>query len=129
MRVGSPGDHRDHALHAQLRALLNRPFHAIEFEDRQHQGDLCWRGFCRNFFAEIELDASVAYRGDLAAMKDTVRDDIEFLPNVRAQNASEMVRMYTGERGAVSRHFIGNPPSAGHACTSSFFRPVACRLN
>jgi hypothetical protein len=56
-------------------------------------------------------------------MKDSVRDDIEFLSNAGPQDAGEMIGVCADECGTVGRHFIGNPSSAGHLSGVRLFRP------
>src|SRR3954464_628953 len=40
VRLGAPGDHRDDGSSAKLDSFLQCPLEAVEFEDREEQGDL-----------------------------------------------------------------------------------------
>ena len=66
MRIRTARDHRHNPRDAQLRALFDRPLHAVELEDGENQGDLGQAG-CGDFFAQFEFDAVVCYRSDSSA--------------------------------------------------------------
>ena len=93
--------------------FLDRPLHAIEFEDRYHHRKIeRWPSGHR--FAQLKLHAAVIDTDNLPHSDLTVGGDIELLPDLRAQYADQMLRVLTKQQGAVSMHFIGNPAAASH---------------
>ena len=69
MGTGAPSDERDDTGNSQFGALLDRPLHAIEFEDGE-----CYRNLkhcsSRKFLCEFELYAAVVDGNNPAAPND-----------------------------------------------------------
>ena len=40
--------------------------------------------------------------------------DVEFLSDAGAQDSDQVIGVFAGEGGAVSRDFVGDPSAAGH---------------
>ena len=58
--------------------------------------------------------AIIGDRSDGSATNLVASGNIEFLANFRAQDASQMRRMFADQSGSVSGYFVGNPAAAGH---------------
>ena len=114
MRIGPAGNHRNNSGQAEFRALLDRPFHAVELEDRQQQGQVDRRWSRLNFFAEFEVDEAICYRDHDASSDDAVGDDVELLSDPCTEDANEVVSVSTGEGSSVARNLIGDPSAPGH---------------
>src|SRR5215831_11908536 len=113
MSLRSPGNYRDDFRHSQFRALLDCPFHAIELEDRQKQGDVRSRRRL-NLFSEFELHFAVADVRHFPPAHDSRYNNVEFLPDTSAQDANEMVRMIARKESSILRNFVSNPSSPRH---------------
>ena len=58
MHISTAGNHRHDSRYAQFCAFLDRPFHAVEFEDGKQESDVgCGCG--SHFFAQFELDSAL----------------------------------------------------------------------
>src|SRR5262249_42079632 len=83
MRVSAAGNHGDNPEDAKLSAFLDRPFHAVEFEDRKKEDDV--RCVCNwDFLAEFKVDAAAGDASDSSAADCGAGSDIEFLTDPRA---------------------------------------------
>jgi hypothetical protein len=112
VRVSSPRNQRNYLSDPNLSALLNRPLHAIELEDGENQSQLRRRA-SRHLFSKRELYALIRDRRNSAAPHSLPDSDIEFLSDLRPQNAGEVNSVLAGQCSGVSMNFIGNPASAG----------------
>src|SRR4029077_13736371 len=116
MSIRPPGDYRDDASDPDFRAFLDRPFHAVEFEDGESQRDL--RGARPSpkvlLRAERELNAIIGDRSNCPAADFFAGCNIKLLPNLGAQDASKMRSMVAHQSGSVSRYFVGDPAAACH---------------
>src|SRR5579862_470193 len=101
MSIGTTGNHGNNCLHSQLGTLLNGPFHAVEFEDSEQQCEVADRN-CRRFLAELKFDAILRQAGDSAMAGDGTGNNVELLPDSRAEDAHEMASMVSYERGMIS---------------------------
>ena len=131
VRIGAASNDRDNAGDTQFGAFLDRPLHAIEFEDGEQQRDV-GDGGCGNFFPQFELDSALLDSHDASMADYGAGGDIEFLTDAGSQDADEMIGVFVGEGGMVARDFIGDPSAAGHGdrgCVVNrgarglFFRP------
>ena len=113
MRIRPMSDQRHEARHAEFRALLDSPLHAIEFENSEGQRDLKLSA-SSNLFAEVKFDTMIVDSRDTAATNSVSDGDIEVLADLRTEYAYQVVGMSAGERGAVSRKLVGNPAAARH---------------
>src|ERR1019366_10027824 len=97
----------------QFRALLDRPLHAIEFEDGQQQGD--GHGLAgRDFFAQGELHALVLYAGNGGPADLLAACDLELLADARAQGTRQMRGVRAGQGSTIAGELVGNPAASGH---------------
>jgi hypothetical protein len=86
MSFGSPRNHWDNASRSQFRAFFNRPLHAIELENREHNRYLnCNRS--RNKFAEFKFNSVVGNGHNASAAYFVSRGDIEFLADAGSKYA------------------------------------------
>jgi hypothetical protein len=84
--ICAAGNYGHDPRYCQLRALFDRPFHPVEFENSEQKCDA--RHACSGyFFPELELDSSLMDDYDTSAPHDGARGDIEFLPHASAQDA------------------------------------------
>src|SRR5438105_13721572 len=113
MRIGSAGDNGHDSRNPQLRAFLDGPFHAVEFEDCQSQHNLGGGG-SGQFLAEVEFNPLVGNGRDPSSPHRGSGRDIKFLPDAGAKNANEMIGMLPGQSGTIPGDFVGNPSTAGH---------------
>src|SRR5580658_3836438 len=118
MRVAPAGDDGNNASDSNLRALLDRPLHAVELEDSQRQRD---RGSGPRLgpvmvllLAERELNPIVGDRGNGSAPNFIPGCDVELLPDFSAQHAAKMSRMFAHQSSSVSGDFVGDPAAACH---------------
>ena len=113
MCVRAARDHGHDSRDAQLSAFLDRPFHAIKFENGKEQRKVGGRGGS-DFLSEFEIDSAFPDAHDSTATDDGALGNVEFLPHASAQDANEVIRMLAGKRGAIPRNFVGDPSAAGH---------------
>jgi hypothetical protein len=130
MSIAPAGDYGNDASDPDLRALLDRPFHAVEFEDGERQGDLR-SGHQRSLFlvaaffgfAKRELNAILGDRRNSSAanLGTTLNSgcDVELLANFGAKDASKMRGMVAHQGGSVSDHFVSDPAAASHEAVLS----------
>jgi hypothetical protein len=112
MSVGAAGDDGNDSRDSDLSALFDRPFHTIEFEDGENESQV-GSGFCIHVFPESKFNAVVGNGNDSSTPHRIAAGDIEFLPNLSAENAAKVRCMLAGQRGAISVDFIGDPATAG----------------
>src|ERR1700727_2218638 len=136
VHVRPAGDDRDDLRDAEFSAFFDGPFHAVELENSEQECD-GWRGRGEDFFAQFELDPAVVNGDNAAAADFRIGGDIEFLADLGAQDADEVVGMTAGEGGAVGGSLVGDPSATGHgsiavmswlspeckACAKIFFCP------
>ena len=115
MRIRSPGDDGDNSSHSEFRAFFNRPFHAVELEDRQQQRELDCSWSCRNLLAEFKIDKAISYRDHYTSADHSVGDNIELLPDACAEDANQVAGVSAGEGSSVARDLISDPSATGHA--------------
>jgi hypothetical protein len=113
-------DYRDDSRNTELSAFFNRPFHAIEFEDSEKEGDLrC--GSSGKLLTQVEVDAVFCDRYYLSAPNRVTCRDFEFLTHSHTQHARQMVGVGAGETGTVTEYFVGDPSTAGHEMVAGGF--------
>jgi hypothetical protein len=92
MGIRAARDHGHDPRNAQLGALLDRPFHAVELEDRENQCEFNHL-HAGNFFAQLKLNPVVSYGSDSAAPNGFAGSDIELLSDASSQHSHQMIRM------------------------------------
>jgi hypothetical protein len=119
MSIAAAGDYGNDASDPDLRALLNRPFHAVELEDGKRQRNLRsvkrlgpWPTVLLR--AERELNAIMGDRGDSSAANFVPSCNVKLLPDFGAQNASKMRRMFAHQSSGVSGNLVGDPAASCH---------------
>jgi hypothetical protein len=111
--IGAARDDGDDPRDPEFRAFLDRPLHAVEFEDGEKQGDLEQGGSC-DFFSQVKLDSIFGYGGDAAAANPVAGGDVKVLSDPRSKDADQVIGMLSDESSAVSGDFVGNPAAARH---------------
>src|SRR4030081_3899045 len=108
MSIRPPGDYRDDASDPNLRAFLDRPIHAVGFEDGKRQRDLRGARPQRKVVlrAKRELNAIIGDRSDCPAANFFPGCNVKLLPDLGAQNASKMRSVLTHQSGGVSSHLV-----------------------
>src|SRR5208282_2367658 len=121
MSVAPARNYRNDASDPDLRALLDRPLHAVELEDGESQRDLrsvkrLGLGPAPMVWLRVErkLDAIIGDRGDGSAANFFSSCDVELLPDFGAQHAGKMRGMFAHQRSGVSGNFVGDPAAACH---------------
>ena len=100
--VGATGDYGNDSRDSQFGAFLDRPFHAVELEDGEQEGDGGYGGDV-HFFPEFEFDSAILEVRDASAPHCSTGGDIEFLSYAGAQDADEMISVFSGEGGVIAR--------------------------
>jgi hypothetical protein len=72
------------------------------------------RGSDDLFCTQSKLNAVARDRSDFATAYSIAGGDVELLPNLGAQNASQMQSMLADQGSSVSVYFVGNPAATGH---------------
>jgi hypothetical protein len=122
MSIAPAGNYGNDAIDADLGTFLNCPLHAIELEDSEDERD--FRGG-RRLGASVgvrvkrELNPLMRNECDGTAANFFSRCDVELLPNLGAQNASKMSRMFAHQSSRVSGNLVGNPAAARHGSALS----------
>src|ERR1019366_354015 len=118
MLFSAPRNHGDDRGDVQFRALLDRPLHAIEFEDGEQQGDgNSLAG--RDFFTQGELHSLVLHAGNGGPPDLLAASDFELLADARAQGARQVCGVRAGQGGAIAGELVGNPAASGHGVISN----------
>src|SRR5271168_3092981 len=99
MEFGTPRNQRHNPRDAEFGALFNRPLHAIELEHGENQRDL-GQDRTGNLFAQLKIDAIVAYRCDSSATDHFAGGNVEILSDARSEHTHEMIGMLANYRGA-----------------------------
>jgi hypothetical protein len=122
VRRASTGD-------SDLSALLDRPLHAIEFEDSEDERHIRGRSY-RHFFSQGKLHAFIGHRHDFSPSHHVAAGDIEFLSNLSAQYSTQVGGVFASQRGSISVDFIGDPAAAGQNSVLGYqFSVVSCQLS
>ena len=119
MLFSAAGNQGNNAGNAELRHLFNCPFHAVEFENGKVKKHLPHGGSDLQWFAQIELNPRISYRGDAGSADGGVsagQYHVELLANFGPQDPSQVNRILAEKRGAVAPevNFIGDPAAASH---------------
>src|ERR1700674_5406946 len=116
MSIRPPGDYRDDASDPDFRAFLDRPIHAVEFEDGQRQRDLRGgRPYSKVLLrAKRELNAIIGDRSDCPTANFFAGCDVKLLPDLGTQDPRKMRSVLAHQRGGVSLYFVGHPAAACH---------------
>jgi hypothetical protein len=119
--IGPPRNDRNNPPRSNLRALLNRPLHAIEFEDSQRQRNFRKRLNLKQT-AQRKLNAPIRNRSNGPSADFSPGGNLELLPDLRPQHAYEMTCMLAHQSGSITKNLVSNPPSACHwiVLTSQF---------
>src|SRR5208283_187761 len=118
MSITPARNDRDDASHPNLRALLDRPLHAVEFKNRKHQRDL-WSdaqqiGLLPSSFPKRKLHPIIGDKSNPADPNLGPRGDIKLLSNFRPHYARKMSSMFAHQGGGVFGRLVGDPAAARH---------------
>src|SRR5208282_1739808 len=121
MSVAPARNYRNDASDPDLRALLDRPLHAVELEDGKSQRDprsvkrlglgpapMVW------LRVERKLNAIIGDRGDGSAANFFSSCNVKLLPDFGAQNAGKMRRVFAHQSSGVSGNLVSDPAAVGH---------------
>jgi hypothetical protein len=116
MSVRPPGDYRDDASDPDFRAFLDRPLHAVEFEDGEHQRDLRGGRPLRKVLlrAKRKLNAIIRDRSDCPAANFFAGRNVKLLPDLSAQDAGKVRGVLAHQSSCVSSYLVGHPAAACH---------------
>jgi hypothetical protein len=112
--IGSAGDDRNDTRDANLRAFLERPFHAVKLEDGEGQNDQRSGFYCARF-SKRELDAIIGDRSNGPTPYASPGSNIEFLADISTKYASQVRRVIANQSRRISVHLVGKPAASRHA--------------
>jgi hypothetical protein len=113
MRIRAARDERYDPRHSKFRALFDRPLHAVKFVYRENQGNISHTN-CRNYLAQVKLDAVVFHQRDSPAANALPGGYIEIFSDASTQHADQVIRVLSNQCGAIPGDFVSNPAASGH---------------
>ena len=114
MLLRAPGDDGHDARHAEFGSLFDGPLHAVEFEDREQQGD-GQRRLGGDLFEEGEGYFFNADADDGGTIDEAVGDNVRVRAGLCSKDASEMSGLCADEACGGVGEGIGDPAASGHA--------------
>ncbi len=131
MLLRPPRDHRRDFGHAQLGGLLDRPLHAVEFINGEHQryGE---RRIGRQFGHQVQPHLAAVLgqrdRGDLGMKNAPARDHVGLHARLCAQYTRHVLGLRALDGGGGFIPMFGNPAAAGHAISPGTVFPLSLFL-
>src|ERR1700722_14264076 len=117
MSIGPPRNHRKDASDPNLRALLNRPLHAIKFENGKNKSDLrrsLHPAFVTRKIPKEKLNPIRRDGSNRTSANRRPSSNVKFLADLCAQHTSKMKSMLANQSSRIPGDLISNPPSATH---------------
>src|ERR1019366_1631791 len=119
MSIRPASDDRNDASDPDLRALLDRPLHAVKLKDGKRQRNL--RSARRlgpqpmeRLRVEREIDTVVRDKRDRPAPNLIPGSDVELLPHFSTKHAGKVSSVLAHQSGGCSANLVGDPAAACH---------------